>query len=298
MRRARRHRADELGAHVSTAGGLQHAPARAALLGAQVLQLFTKQPGRWAERQIDPATAKAFRRERRSHNIRWAAAHDAYLINLASPDPQLFERSFDSFRAELERCSLLHLDALVTHPGNATDGDAASAVARNAAAVERALVEVPGDVCILFETTAGSGRVLGHRFEQIAELIDRVAQPWRSRVGVCLDTCHVWAAGYDLRGDYHAVFREFDDVIGLDRLRLFHLNDALSALGSRWDRHAEIGHGCLGHTPFRLLMNDTRFLHVPKLLETPKGDDALVADRRNLRRLRRYRTARSRTKGS
>lgn len=283
--------ADEVGAHVSTAGGIAHAPARASALNSVVLQLFTKQPQRWAEPVLTADNAVAFKQQRAQHAIGVAGAHDSYLINLASPDPALYERSYQCFRGELERNTMLGLDFLVTHPGNATAGDAASGLARNAAAIERALTEVPGAVRVLLETTAGCGSVLGASFAQLAQLIDRIALPHRERVGVCFDTCHVWVAGYDLVGNYDGVFQELDDVVGLDRLGLFHCNDSVAARGSQRDRHAHIGEGALGAQVFRRLMLDGRFTRIPKLIETPKGLDALRADRRNLGRLRRYRAA-------
>jgi deoxyribonuclease-4 len=286
MRRAAR--TDELGAHVSTAGGLELAPARAALLRASVLQLFTKQPNRWAERAIDDVCRTAFVAARREHGIRTAASHDSYLINLATSDIVLFARSYASFVAELERCAALGIELLVTHPGHATDGQPRSALARNAEAVERALEHV-ADARVLFETTAGSGRALGARFEELAELIGRIRRPLQDRVGICMDTCHVWAAGYDLRRDYDGVMHACADIVGLERLRLFHLNDSANPLGSRRDRHAEIGRGALGDEPFRRLLQDPRFEQVPKVLETPKGKDVVASDRRNLRRLRGYR---------
>lgn len=280
---------DELGAHVSVAGGVERAPERAAAIDSVVVQVFTKQPNRWAERDVPEATAAAFREERKRYGIRVVASHDSYLINLATPDPQLFEKSYDSFRMELRRCVALGIEFLVTHPGNATDGDARRGLEQNARAIDRALAEVGGETIVLLETTAGGGNVLGATFEQLAEMIDLVSSERRDRVGVCLDTCHVWAAGYDLRDDYDGVFDRFDRTVGLERLRLFHLNDSLGGLGSKRDRHADIGKGTLGDEPFRRLMNDDRFRAVPKVLETPKGDDHVAADRANLARLRGYR---------
>src|SRR5688572_26640889 len=279
---------DELGAHVSSAGSLSNAPPRAAALDAVVLQLFTKQPSRWAEREVTHDDASAYRKAARHSRIRLAAAHDSYLINLASPDATLRTRSIDAFQRELARCRALSINAVVTHPGHATDGDVASAVVRNAEAVQHALEAVPR-VHVLFETTPGAGRVLGASFDQLAELIERIPSRLRRRVGVCFDTCHVWVAGYDLRHAYHDVMARFDDTIGWERIRLFHLNDSVGDRGSRWDRHAHIGLGSLGDEPFRHLLLDDRFTHVPKLLETPKDDDAVAADRRNLRRLRSLR---------
>jgi deoxyribonuclease-4 len=280
---------DELGAHVSVAGGVDRAPERAAAIESAVVQVFTKQPNRWAEREVEEDLAGAFAAECTRHRITRITSHDSYLINLASPDAVLHARSYASFTAELRRCGALGVDYLVTHPGNATDDDRPGGLARNAEAIERALAEVPGRTVILLETTAGSGRSLGATFEELASMLERLSAGARARVGVCLDTCHVWAAGYDLVGDWDGVFARFEDVLGLDRLRLFHLNDSVGGLGSRRDRHAWIGDGTLGEEPFRRLMTDERFAAVPKVLETPKGDDHVAADLRNLRLLRSYR---------
>lgn len=281
---------DELGAHVSAAGGVSRAPERAARLGAAVLQLFTKAPGQWAEPRLDADEVAAFRAARREHGIRTVAVHDSYLINLATPDARLYKRSLAAFRAELARCVALGAEFLVTHPGNATDGDRERGIARNASAIEQALAAVHGRTMVLLETTAGSGTALGATFEELAEIRRRVRAPLRRRVGICMDLCHVWAAGYDIRDDYDGVFRAFDDALGLRRLKLFHMNDCAAPRGSRRDRHAHIGKGTLGAAPFRRLMNDARFRNVPKILETPKDGDEVASDRRNLRRLRSYRT--------
>jgi deoxyribonuclease-4 len=253
------------------------------------LQLFTKQPSRWAEPVIDETRREAFLAARRRHAIRAAGSHDAYLINLASPDPVLRERSFQSFQAELGRCESLALDFLVTHPGNATDGDYASGVDRNAECLTRALEAVPGSTRVLLELTAGSGTSLGGSFEQLAAIIERVPSVARGRLGVCVDTCHAWVAGYDLAGDYQGVWRAFDDTLGLERLGLFHVNDSKAPFASHVDRHEHIGKGSLGLEAFRSLMLDERFREVPKLLETPKGKHLVASDRRNLRILRRLR---------
>jgi deoxyribonuclease-4 len=280
---------DELGAHVSSAGGVQNSPPRAALLEARVLQLFTKMASRWAEPVITDEQADAFKAGCTEHGITFTAAHDSYLINLATADRTLFERSFQSFVGELSRSARLGLDAVVTHPGNATDGDIPRGVRSNAEAVQRALDEVGQDVMVLFETTAGSGNALGAAFEQLAELIDIIDASHRERIGVCVDTCHVWAAGYDIRHDYEAVIRSLENTVGLDRVRLFHLNDSVGGLASRRDRHAHIGEGMLGRETFASLLNDPRFVAVPKLIETPKDDDVVAADRRNLETLRSLR---------
>jgi deoxyribonuclease IV len=284
--------ADELGAHVSTAGGIVRAPERAVLIESVVLQLFTKQPSRWAEPLLDDATAAAFRRACGEHGIGTLASHDSYLINLASPDDVLRSRSLAAFSAELDRCAALGIGLLVTHPGNATDGNMEDGIARNAEAIEAALDLAPTDAPrVLLETTAGTGRSLGHSFEQLAAIIEAITPRSRTRVGVCLDTCHVWAAGYDLVGDYDGVIRRFGDVLGLDRLGLIHLNDSVGARGSRRDRHAGIGEGTLGDRPFHSIVNEERLAGVPKVLETPKGEDHTASDLRNLGRLRGFRGA-------
>lgn len=276
-----------LGAHVSAAGGIERAPGRGAEIGADVIQVFTKQASRWAEPDVDGETARAFREARQQHGILVAGSHDSYLINLASPDPALHERSYRSFCRELARCHALGLDFLVTHPGNATDGDRAAGLVRNAEAIRRALAEVESDTPVLIEVTAGQGTALGSSFEELAELLERVGEGAGDRLGVCLDTAHLFAAGYDLAGDYGGVLADAERVFGLANVRLFHLNDSKTKLGSRVDRHESIANGCLGPEPFRRIMRDERFRGVPKLIETPKGDDPLRADRRDLGWLKR-----------
>lgn len=277
---------DEVGAHVSSAGGVHNAPGRAAERDSTVLQMFTKMASRWAEPECTIETGTLFRAECLKYNIRFTAAHDSYLINLATSDEILLERSRVSFEKELARCTVLQLDALVSHPGNATGGNVARALAQNADMVGAALANSTGDTAVLFETTAGCGTALGAKFSELAELIRRIGPELSHRVGVCVDTCHVWAAGYDLVGHYDDVFAEFDDLVGLERIKLFHLNDSIGGLGSRRDRHAHIGSGALGPEPFRRLMNDERFANIPKVIETPKDDDVLGTDRQNLAFLR------------
>lgn len=277
-----------IGAHVSTAGGLRKVPGRGAEIDASAIQLFTKMPSRWAEKPVDPAEAADFRAGCADVGIDFVCVHDSYLINLATADEVLRERSYASFRSELERSRDIGAEVVVSHPGNATDGDLERGLLQNAALVERALREVPDSPMVLFETTAGSGQVIGSRFEEIAQLREAISPEFRDRVGVCLDTCHVYSAGYDLRDDYDGVMDAFDRIIGLQHLKVFHLNDSQKPFASRRDRHEDIGQGTLGYEPFRRIMTDPRFAGVPKLLETPKGDDPAVADRRNLGRLRAF----------
>jgi deoxyribonuclease IV len=283
-------RVDELGAHVSSAGGTARAPARGAELDAVVIQLFTKQPNRWAERAVDPDESEAFRSACQEHGIRTAASHDSYLINLATADETLFHRSRDSFIAELRRCEALGLDFLVSHPGNATDGDRGRGIRQNADAISFALDAVPGSTRVLLEGTAGTGTALGATFLELAEILEPILDRHPERAGICLDTCHLWAAGYDLR-DLDGVLHELDRSVGLPHLRLLHLNDSATPFNSRRDRHAHIGTGSIGDAVFRSLLNHTALAHVPKVIETPKDDDAVAADRANLSRLRAYRQA-------
>ncbi len=278
-----------LGAHVSIAGGLDRSVARARELDATALQIFTGQPQRWADPGLSEEDVEAFRAALEASDVRVTVSHDSYLINLASEKEELLEKSERAFRSELDRCVRLGLDFLVTHPGNATGGDREEALRRNAGALARAIEDHPGPTTVLVETTAGSGTALGWRFEELARLVEAVPEPQRRRLGVCLDTCHAWAAGYDLREDYRGVMEEFDRTIGLDRLRLFHLNDSRHPLGSRKDRHADIGEGELGDPAFAALMGDRDLDRVPRVIETPKGDDATERDRANLGRLRELR---------
>jgi deoxyribonuclease-4 len=276
-----------LGAHVSAAGGVPEAPLRAAALNATALQLFTKMANRWAERDCADEECRSFRERLSATNVVATMAHDSYLINLASPDTALRARSLASFITELQRCEALGLQYLVSHPGNYMD-DRAAGIARNADAIGEALVRVPGRTVLCLETTAGSGTSLGATFEELATIIDRIEPAQRDRVGICLDTCHVYSAGYDLVQDYDGVLRRLDDVLGIDRLRVMHLNDSKTPFASRRDRHELIAEGSLGEPPFRRIMTDERLAAVPKVIETPKLDDATATDTRMLERLRGY----------
>lgn len=274
-----------LGAHVSVAGGTPEAALRVLEIGASAAQIFTKQANRWVEREVDAVEAEAFRHAFARTPSRWICAHDSYLINLASPVPELRARSLESFRAELRRCHALGLDALVSHPGNFMD-ERSSGLARNADAIIEALELEPGPTLLLMELTAGQGTVLGGTFEEMAELLARIPSALASRVGVCLDTAHIWPAGYDLVNDYDGVWNHFGDTIGFARLGCLHLNDSKAALGSHLDRHELIGEGTIGADVFRRIMTDERLAHVPRIIETPKGDLPAAADSRMLSLLR------------
>jgi deoxyribonuclease-4 len=279
--------ADLLGAHVSTQGGVHHALARGKAIGATAIQVFTKTPNQWREPALTEESRTAFRRERDRSEIARIVAHDSYLINLATPDPVLAARSVDSFTHELRRCHLLGIPAVVSHPGNFID-DREAGIRRNAAAITRCLQAVPGEVMVLLETTAGSGTSLGATFEELAALRAAADESVRHRIAFCADTCHLYSAGYDLVKDYDGVWRRWKQVLGFRLLRCIHLNDSKTPFGSRRDRHELIGEGSLGPEPFRRIMRDPRFRKVMKVIETPKGDDAVTCDRRMLRRLRAY----------
>ena len=287
---------DLIGAHVSIAGGTHNAPARAKAIKATAMQIFTKMANRWAERVCADDECLAFRKALADTDVRVTMAHDSYLINLASPDPVLRRRSIESFVAELQRCEALGLDMLVSHPGNHM-GDVASGLQRNADAITEALERVPGRCVLALESTSGSGTTLGGSFEHLARMIELVPEPQRSRMGVCTDTCHLYAAGYELVKDFDGVWRRFDDVLGLHRLRAIHLNDSKTPFNSRRDRHELIGEGTLGPQPFRRLVTDARFFGIPKVIETPKLDDATKTDRRMVNRLRAYGRAKTVRRG-
>ena len=278
---------DLLGAHVSTAGGLPQAPPRAKAIAATAMQVFTKQANRWAERECEADECTAYGSALADTDVRSAIAHDSYLINLASPDPTLRARSIDSFAAELRRCEALGLAFLVSHPGNYMD-ERAAGLARNADGIAEALEREPGKTVLCLETTAGTGTALGATFEELAAIIARLPAALQPRVGVCLDTCHVYSAGYDLVDDYDGVIARLDDTLGLARLRVLHLNDSKTKFASRRDRHELIAEGSLGEAPFRRIMTDDRLAGVPKVTETPKLDDATATDSRMLERLRSY----------
>ena len=275
------------GAHMSSAGGCDQAIVRAVDFGMDACQLFTKNERQWTAKPLDPAVVERFhaRKVDSGFNDR-LVAHDSYLINLASPDPALAERSRLAFREELDRCDQLLIPYLVTHPGAHVGSGVEAALRRVAEAINRIHDERPhGTTTVLLETTAGQGTTLGRSFGELAAIIALIED--RSRVGVCFDTCHVFAAGYELRtaDGYAATMTALDAVIGLDRVRAFHLNDSKHPLGSNKDRHAHIGDGELGLEAFRLLVNDPRFAGRPGILETEKGDDG-AEDRRNMATLR------------
>ena len=275
-----------LGSHVSTSGGLDKGVTRAAALGISAIQIFTKSERQWQAKPLDPVMVALFREMAPAAGIEHLIAHDSYLINVASPEPDKWQRSREALMVELDRCDELGIPWLVSHPGAHMGSGPEQGVALVADAINRIHAERPdGKASILIETTAGQGTSMGARFEEIGEII-RLTED-KSRVGVCLDTCHVFAAGYDIRTPetYAETMGQFDDLVGLSFLKCFHLNDSLKDFDSHRDRHAHIGEGTIGVEGFRNIMNDPRMAGLPGILETPK-DDAGEQDRMNLATLR------------
>ncbi len=261
------------GAHMSIAGGYHNALLQAQARGCEAVQLFTHAPNQWKAKELSEQESRLFRRTLRQTRLRQPTAHDCYLTNLASPDEALYRRSLETLLVELQRADRLGLRYLVMHPGAHLDSGEEAGLARVAAALDEIHNRFPAcKVRVLLETTAGQGSTLGHRFEHLARILSLVSQA--DRLGVCFDTCHVFAAGYALAPakEYKATMRAFERTIGLRRLRVFHVNDSRKPQGSLVDRHAHIGRGEMGLEPFRLLVNDRRFRDRPMILETPKEE--------------------------
>jgi deoxyribonuclease-4 len=288
----------KIGAHMSVAGGVSKAVDRAVVHGCESLQIFSKNANRWAARPLDPAEVRAFRARIDQTGITPVVSHASYLINLATTFPDLREQSLAAFVDELDRAEALGLLGVVIHPGTCTAGTEADALRLIADGIRFAFTaRRRRKAMVLLEHTAGQGRTVGHRFEQLAAIIDHL--DGSPRVGVCLDTCHLVASGYDIVSEpgYRETFDALDRIVGLDRVKVFHGNDSKKPCGSRVDRHEHIGEGCLGLEPFRRLLNDPRFADLPILIETEKSSGAEKAgaivedplDRKNLATLRSLR---------
>jgi deoxyribonuclease IV len=262
-----------LGAHLSIGGGLPRAVDRAVVARCDTLQIFTKSAGQWRARPLPDAEIAEFRRKLAVSGVRPVFAHNSYLINVAAADPALRARSIAALWEEIERAEALGLDGLIMHPGSHTTGTETSGLRLIAEALGELLSRRRVKTRILLEHTAGQGTNLGHRFEHLAAILEGLR--WSRAVGVCIDTCHLVAAGYDITSEpgYRKTFRQLDRAVGLDRVWAFHLNDSKKPCGSRVDRHEHIGQGCLGLETFRRLLNDRRFKDAPMILETPKDDE-------------------------
>lgn len=277
-----------LGSHMSIAGGYYKAVDAAAAAGCDCVQVFTKNNNQWQGKPLTDADCEAFQTALTEKKITHPISHNSYLINLGSPDDELWKKSIDAMVIELQRAEALGIPYVVAHPGSFTTSSEEAGIKRIAKGIDEVHKQTKKiESQILLETTAGQGSNLGWRFEQLAAIIDKTKDP--DRIGVCFDTCHVFAAGYPMqeKKDYLATMRELDKAVGVDRVKAFHLNDSLKPFGSRKDRHAAIGEGEMGLEPFRHLMNDRRFKKTPMYLETPKGEqDGEDLDVINLRTLR------------
>ena len=275
-----------LGAHMSTAGGLHTAFARGEALGCTAIQIFTSSPRQWRGRKLTDADVREFRQAWEASSCRVCLAHDIYLTRLGTRDSAILSRSRSTFAQEIRTCQRLGLSGLVMHPVGDTDADEDAVLARVADSLNAIFDEVPFEgTQVLLETTAGQGANVGYRFEQLARIIDGVEQD--ARLGICVDTCHVFAAGYDISGKtgWRKMMSELEATVGLARLKAIHLNDSRKPLGSRVDRHAHIGRGEIGEAAFERVMRDRRLAKIPKLLETPKENDMDAVNLALLRKL-------------
>jgi len=280
---------DLLGAHMSISGGLHHAVDRGRTVGCSVVQIFLKNQLQWAAKPYAGDEIRAFKAAWRESGIRTVFAHATYLINLAAPVAAEWARAVASFHDELERAEALGLPFVIIHPGSHKGTGLEDGIARIARALDELTARTRGyDVMVLLENTAGGGATIGRSFEELSAILHAVRSP--DRIGVCLDTCHLFAAGYDIRSreGYEATIAQCRRLVGLDRVRAFHVNDAKQFLGSGLDRHEKIGRGHLGRNTFRWLLNDRRFGRVPMALETPKEPEPR-ADRDALKLLRSLR---------
>ncbi|PLX82773.1 MAG: deoxyribonuclease IV [Desulfuromonas sp.] len=274
-----------VGSHMSISGGVELAFARGEEVGCTAMQIFTKNASQWRAKPISAESAAQFKENWEASSIGPVIAHDTYLINLAATDEEKLEKSKRAFADELMRCHQLGISGLVMHPGSHLGEGEEAGLQKVAASLSGILADSPDDVTVLLENTAGQGTNLGYRFEHLAKIMDLVPQV---DFGVCFDTCHAFAAGYDLSTEagYAEVMDEFDRLVGTEKIHVFHVNDCKKPCGSRVDRHDHIGQGTIGETGFGCLMRDERFLRIPKILETPKGDDN-EWDLKNLALLRR-----------
>jgi deoxyribonuclease IV len=275
-----------IGAHCSTEGGLHTAFERAEIINATAIQIFTQNARQWHATHLKPDQIEIYKMNESKSKVKIVISHDSYLINLCAKDEAIQEKSEEAFRGEIHRCNDLGIDLLVFHPGSHLGQGEEIGLKKIAETLNKLHDETKGcKVLSLLETTAGQGTNLGYKFEQLKQIIDMVED--KKRIGVCIDTCHIFAAGYELRDkkSYNKTMKSFDDIIGFDYLKVFHVNDCKSEFGSRVDRHDHIGKGKIGLEAFSFLMNDKRFSKIPKILETPKSKD-LHEDIENFRILR------------
>lgn len=274
------------GAHESIAGGVFNAVIRGKKATCDTIQMFNKSSNQWRAKELETDVVDEFFRQIEETGVTVSVSHTSYLINISSPDPALNKKSYLALKEEMERCETLKIPNLVFHPGSHVGSGEETGMDKIATNINKLFTDLPdGTVRLLLETTAGQGSNLGYSFEQLAYMIDKVDD--KSRVGVCLDTCHIFAAGYPITDpkDYKKTMKQFDDIIGLDNLHVIHANDSLREFGTRKDRHEHIGKGHIGLEAFRNFVNDKRLKNTPMILETPK-DEELTEDIENLKVLR------------
>ncbi|MFC1479269.1 deoxyribonuclease IV [Planctomycetota bacterium] len=262
-----------LGAHISTAGGIGKSPEKAQTIGADAIQVFSKNQKQWKAKPLQEQDILLFNENMTKFNIKCSAVHDSYLINLATSDSANQKKSRSAFLDEVIRADLLAIPLLIFHPGSHVGAGEAEGVNLAGLALRETLDNTSGSgVMLLIETTAGQGTSVGYTFQQIRDMIDKGGSG--ERLGVCYDTAHTFAAGYDIRDreSYQETFESFNRIIGVDRLKAFHLNDSKKEFNSRVDRHDHIGEGYIGREGFKLLLNDPRFKTIPGFLETPGGE--------------------------
>ncbi|MBN2184841.1 MAG: deoxyribonuclease IV [Candidatus Krumholzibacteriota bacterium] len=275
-----------LGAHMSISGGIHLSLERGKSIGCNAVQLFVKSSNQWKAKALEDEDIRLFRENSKEFKPGHIMTHTSYLINIASPEEELLKKSRAALQVEIERSEALGIPWVVLHPGSHRGSGEEAGIKSIAESLNQIFQNTKGyKSAVLLENTSGQGNTLGSSFEQLASMMGLIKD--KSRIGVCFDTCHAFAAGYDLstKSKYDSVFRSFDEMIGLGNLRAFHLNDSVGTLGSHKDRHAGIGRGEIGIEPFRFLVNDKRFKNIPMILETPKGPD-LKEDVENLAILR------------
>jgi deoxyribonuclease IV len=275
-----------LGAHVSVTGGLENGPPNGVALGCDVIQIFTRNQRQWAAKPITSQEAEAFQTALKASGLKDVMSHGSYLANMASPDEAMWAKSVESFTKEAQRCDALGVSRLVFHPGAHMESGVEAGRKRIAKGLRKALAATKGSpVKFCLETMAGQGTTVGHVIEDLGAIIEEAGGD--DRLGICIDTCHVFAAGYDLTTpkSYEAFMQNVDEAVGLERVQAFHLNDSLMGLGEKRDRHANVGEGRIGVAGFKPLMKDARFAKIPMALETPGGDEGYKADLKALRAL-------------
>jgi len=283
-----------LGAHISIAGGMEKAFDRAALIGCTCMQIFTKSNLQWSAKPLTEEKIIQFTQRAQLSSIRPVIAHTSYLINLGSSSQDIEKKSISSLHIELSRCHALHIPYLVLHPGAYVKGSINVCLKKIAHNLNTVFNQVPGKTIILLENMAGQGTVIGYALEQLASIYEESS--FKHRLGFCIDTCHAFTAGYDLRNKeaYNAFWQQFDSILGINKLKVIHINDSVKGLGSRIDRHTHIGKGTLTLETFRLLFNDPRFFDIPKILETPK-DNGFQADIDNIKTIMQLLTNETKT---